>query len=86
MVLPSFNVIRPGSRATYRELFAGPEAPMQAFRKVIEERADESLRVRGLEDAGEQINAATRVAANRPYRFRDAGEPGRSSTEFRITC
>ncbi len=56
--VPSFNVIRPGSRATYRELYAGAEAPIGAFRQRIEALADESLRVRGWEDAGEQINAA----------------------------
>ncbi|MFQ5635536.1 MAG: ABC transporter permease [Gammaproteobacteria bacterium] len=56
--VPSFDVIRPGSRATYRELFAGEEEPMQAFRRRIEESKTDALRVRGLEDAGEQINAA----------------------------
>jgi putative ABC transport system permease protein len=56
--VPSFNVIRPGSRATYRELFAGPEAPMQAFRSQIDASKSDALRVRGLEDAGEQITAA----------------------------
>lgn len=56
--VPSFNVIRPGSRATYRELFAGAEEPMQAFRVRVEENKYDGLRVRGLEDAGEQINAA----------------------------
>ncbi|MBT8445346.1 MAG: ABC transporter permease, partial [Gammaproteobacteria bacterium] len=56
--VPSFDVIRPGSRATYRELFAGPEAPIQAFRSSIEQNKSDALRVRGLEDAGEQITAA----------------------------
>lgn len=56
--VPSFNVIRPGSRATYRELFAGDEGPIEAFRQSIEERVGDRMRVRGLEDAGEQINAA----------------------------
>lgn len=56
--VPSLNVIRPGSRATYRELFAGPDEAMRAFRKRIEENKSDALRVRGLEDAGEQITAA----------------------------
>ena len=56
--VPSFDVIRPGSRATYRELFAGTENAMETFRKFIEERKDDAWRVRGLEDAGEQINSA----------------------------
>jgi len=56
--VPSMNVIRPGSRATYRELYSGEEASVAEFRQVIEARGDESLRVRGWEDAGEQINDA----------------------------
>jgi len=56
--VPSFSVIRPGSRATYRELFAGPETAVQAFRKRIQQSKDDAWRVRGLEDAGEQITSA----------------------------
>ncbi len=56
--VPSFNVIRPGSRATYREFFAGPEAAIVTFRKTLEARAGSSVRVIGLEEAGDQINAA----------------------------
>lgn len=54
----SLNVIRPGSRATYRELFAGPEEVVGSFRRQVEATKDDSWRVRGLEDAGEQITAA----------------------------
>jgi len=56
--IPSFNVIRPGSRATYREFFAGPEAAMAAFRKTLEAQVGSGVRVVGLEEAGDQINAA----------------------------
>jgi putative ABC transport system permease protein len=56
--VPSFNVIRPGSRATYRDFFAGPEAGITAFRKTLEARAGTGVRVVGLEEAGDQINAA----------------------------
>ncbi len=56
--VPSFNVIRPGSRATYREFFAGPEQAIAAFRKTLEEQAGTGVHVRGLEEAGDQINAA----------------------------
>jgi putative ABC transport system permease protein len=56
--VPSFNVIRPGSRVTYRELFAGEENRISAFRSGIETRVTAGTRVRGVEDAGEQINAA----------------------------
>lgn len=56
--VPSFNVIRPGSRATYREFFAAPEAAIAAFRKSLEARVGTGVRVIGLEEAGDQINAA----------------------------
>lgn len=56
--VPSFEVIRPGSRATYRELFAGDEEKIRSLRANIEATDLQSARVRGIEDAGEQINAA----------------------------
>lgn len=56
--IPSFNVIRPGSRATYREFFAGEESDIVAFREMLEAKAGTGARVRGLADAGEQINSA----------------------------
>jgi len=56
--VPSFDVIRPGSRATYRELFAGGEEQVRVLRENIEAANLESASVRGVEDAGEQINAA----------------------------
>lgn len=56
--VPSFDVIRPGSRATYRELFAGAEDDILELRANIEAAELESARVRGIEDAGDQINAA----------------------------
>jgi putative ABC transport system permease protein len=56
--VPAFNVIRPGSRATYRELFAGPEELVKTFRADIEPDVGRSARVRGIEEAGDQINAA----------------------------
>ncbi len=56
--VPAFNVIRPGSRATYRELFAGPPEIVAAFRKEVEAGVADGAHVRGLEEAGDQINAA----------------------------
>ncbi|MEZ5564102.1 MAG: FtsX-like permease family protein [Gammaproteobacteria bacterium] len=56
--VPEFGVVKPGSRVTYHQMYAGSEALIARFRKALEPqlRADESLR--GREDAGEQINAA----------------------------
>jgi putative ABC transport system permease protein len=56
--VPAFNVIRPGSRATYRELFAGAEAEINEFRAAIEPEVGKNARVRGIDEAGDQINAA----------------------------
>jgi len=56
--VPSFDVIRPGSRATYREMFAGEDEQVRELRENIKAADLGSARVRGIEDAGEQINAA----------------------------
>lgn len=56
--VPSFDVIRPGSRATYREMFAGEDEKVLELRENIKAADLGSARVRGIEDAGEQINAA----------------------------
>ena len=56
--LESFDVIRPGSRVSYRQLFAGDQEAIGAWRAELRSRLDEEIRIRGLEDAGEQITAA----------------------------
>lgn len=52
------DVVRPGSRVTFRQLFAGDEKVILAFRKSIAPRLDSEAAIRDLKDAGEQINAA----------------------------
>lgn len=56
--VPSFGVVKPGSRVTYNQMFAGSDALIARFRQDLTPRLrpDESLR--GREDAGDQINAA----------------------------
>jgi putative ABC transport system permease protein len=56
--VPEFNVIKPGSRVTYRQLFAGSPADISKFRADLGQRVGPGTRLQGLEDAGEQINAA----------------------------
>ncbi len=56
--LDAFNVVRPGSRVSYRQLYAGDGDTVDAWRQELNERVGEGARVRGLEDAGEQITAA----------------------------
>lgn len=56
--VPSFGVVKPGSRVTYNQMYAGGDARIAEFREqlVPRLRPDESLR--GREDAGDQINSA----------------------------
>lgn len=56
--IPAFDVIRPGSRITYRHLYAGDSETVDEWRSWLKPRLSESVRMRGLEDAGEQITAA----------------------------
>ncbi|GMW06229.1 MAG: hypothetical protein AMXMBFR8_10260 [Nevskiales bacterium] len=52
------DVLRPGSRATFRQLFAGEGAALREFRQRIAPRLDSETAIRDQKDAGEQINEA----------------------------
>lgn len=54
----AMDVVRPGSRVTFRQLFAGDEKAVAAFRRRVEPRLDTEAVMRDQKDAGEQINAA----------------------------
>ena len=56
--VPAMDVVRPGSRVTFRQLYAGDDEELQSFREWLEPRlpADATMRDRG--NAGDQINAA----------------------------
>ncbi len=54
----AMDVIRPGSRVTYRQLFAGDEAALAAFRRAAGPRLDREAVFRDQQDAGQQINEA----------------------------
>lgn len=54
----TMGVVRPGSRVTFRQLYAGDEAALAAFREWAAPRLDSEAVIRDQEDAGEQINAA----------------------------
>ena len=56
--IPAFDVIRPGSRITYRHLYAGDAGAVDDWRAALKPRLSKGVRMRGLEDAGEQITAA----------------------------
>lgn len=59
------GLIQPGSRVTYRQMFAGPRAAVKDFREFVQPRLGVSERIRDLEDAGPQI----RRALDRAHRF-----------------
>ena len=63
--VPAMDVIKPGSRVTYRQLFAGTEEAVANFQKAIEPELGQEEQLRSLKDAGEQIVAAI----NRAKRF-----------------
>lgn len=54
----AMDVVRPGSRVTYRQLYAGEEAAIERFRRNITPRLQGDAAIRDRRDAGEQINAA----------------------------
>ncbi|MBN8281032.1 MAG: ABC transporter permease, partial [Gammaproteobacteria bacterium] len=56
--VPSFGVVKPGSRVTYNQMFAGRDARVAEFRASITPRLRPDEALRGREDAGEQINSA----------------------------
>jgi putative ABC transport system permease protein len=52
------DVLRPGSRATFRLLFAGDEKALETLRERVKPRLGSDAVIRDQRDAGEQINAA----------------------------
>jgi putative ABC transport system permease protein len=56
--IPATGVVKPGSRVTYHQMYAGDEATLNGFRKSLKDKLRPDESVRGREDAGEQINAA----------------------------
>ena len=56
--VPAMGVVKPGSRVTWQQMYAGSDARIAKFRASIEPRLRPDTSIRGREDAGEQINAA----------------------------
>lgn len=63
--VPAMGVVRPGSRVTYRLMLAGEAAAVERYAAWAEANAPPEVRLRGRDDAGEQITAAI----NRAERF-----------------
>jgi len=56
--VPSMDVVRTGSRVTYRQMFAGTPEMIAGFRQAIEADLSDDEQLSTIEDAGEQIVAA----------------------------
>ena len=56
--VPSFGVVKPGSRVTYHQMYAGSDALITRFREQVTKQLRPDETIRGREDAGDQINAA----------------------------
>lgn len=56
--VPAMDVIKPGSRVTYRQLFAGSPADVERFRRSSESLLQGEEQLSTIEDASEQITSA----------------------------
>ena len=56
--VPAMEVVSAGSRVTYKQLFAGRNADLEAFSAAVKPALGMTERLRTVEDAGEQITAA----------------------------
>jgi putative ABC transport system permease protein len=56
--IPATGVVKTGSRVTYNQMYAGPEAVIREFRDQIKPQLRKDEALRGREDAGEQISGA----------------------------
>lgn len=60
--VPATGLIQPGSRVSYRQLYAGEPGEVEALRDALAPRLGVSERLRGLEDAGPEIRGAVERA------------------------
>jgi putative ABC transport system permease protein len=56
--VPGMNVVRAGSRVTYRQLYAGPPSAVSAFKNLISNELSNEEQLSTVDDANEQISAA----------------------------
>src|SRR5690606_34801938 len=56
--IPASGVVKPGSRVTWHQMYAGDDRAVARFREEIAPLLDRDQALRGREDAGEQITAA----------------------------
>jgi len=58
MDLESTSLVQPGSRVTYRMLFAGPRGAINTFKTELDSLLQDGERLRDIEDANPQIRSA----------------------------
>ncbi|MGI9291714.1 MAG: ABC transporter permease [Gammaproteobacteria bacterium] len=56
--VPAMDVIKPGSRVSYRQLYAGRTEKLSEFTALIKPQLGQEEQIRSVENAGEQIVAA----------------------------
>jgi putative ABC transport system permease protein len=56
--VPAMDVVKTGSRVTYRQLFAGDVGDVQAFRALIKPQLSEEEQISTVDDASEQVSSA----------------------------
>ncbi len=56
--VPAMDVVKTGSRVTYRQLFAGTEQEIDEFRVTIKPRLSDEEQISTVDDASEQVSAA----------------------------
>ncbi len=56
--VPAMDVVRPGSRVTYQQLYAGSPAAITSFQNEVRPTLVEDEQISTVEDAGEQVSAA----------------------------
>ncbi len=62
--VPAMNVVRPGSRVSYRQLFAGPTDRVLEFRRREEEGLRPDERIQNLEEASQTLASAVDRASS----------------------
>jgi putative ABC transport system permease protein len=56
--VPAMDVVKTGSRVTYRQLFAGSVAAIDKFKAELKPQLTNEEQIRSIENAGEQISSA----------------------------
>lgn len=62
--LPATEVLQPGSRVSYRQLWSGDAQAIAALRKSLQETLLPHQRIEGLADGNQQVNSALERAAS----------------------